>query len=79
MVYVTPDWLAQTPVGPLMVPTVPTAAVGSTVIEVQLPKLVPQAFPAVTQMVPEELPKSIVGNRVPCPAATVAPAGTVQV
>jgi hypothetical protein len=48
------------------------------VIAWQLGKLVPQALPAVTHTVPEELPKVIVANLVPCPAVMVAPEVTVH-
>jgi hypothetical protein len=46
---------------------------GSTVIGWQLGKLVPQALPAVTQTVPDELPNVTVIVLVPCPEVIVAP------
>jgi hypothetical protein len=49
------------------------------VIAWQLDELVPQPLPAVTHTVPDELPKSIVADLVPCPAVIVAPAGNVHV
>ena len=62
-----------------MVPTVPTVGDGSTVTVWQLGKLVPQALPAVTHIVPEVTPKVTVANLVPCPEVILAPAGTVHV
>ena len=58
-------------------PTFSTDAL--TVTAWQPGKLVPQALPAVTHTLPEVVPKLTVALVVPCPAATLAPAGTVHV
>jgi hypothetical protein len=41
--------------------------------------LLPQALSAVTETLPDVLPKSTVTDVVPCPEATDAPEGTVHV
>ena len=40
--------------------------------------LLPQAFPAFTQIVPEVVPKVTLIDVVPCPLFITAPVGTVQ-
>ena len=61
-----------------MVPTAPTAGVGSTVTGRQLLPLTPQALDAVTQTVPEVLAKVTVMPFVPDPEVMDAPVGIVQ-
>jgi hypothetical protein len=63
----------------VIVPKVPKAGEGSTVIAWQLAKLMPHAFPAVTQMFPETDPKFTLMAVVPCPVVMKVPAGEVQV
>ena len=65
MEYETAVKFAHTAPRPLIFPTVPTAPEGSTVICWQFPRLTPQAFPAVTQIVPEADPNVIVTELVP--------------
>ena len=60
-------------------PIEPTAGAGSTVMAVQLPRLVPHPFPAVTQIVPDVAAYVTVIDLVPCPAVMAAPAGIVHV
>lgn len=57
----------------------PGAAGGAAiVIETQRAVLVPQAFDAVTQILPLVAPAVMVMEVVPCPEVMVVPAGTVQ-
>ena len=65
-------------VGPVIVPTAPTFALGSTVTAKQFVALEPQALLSATHTVPDDAPNVIVTDRVPCPAVIVAVAGTVQ-
>ena len=61
--------------------SVPAYAVGNglTTMALQLVELVPQLLPAVTQILPEELPKVTIIEVVPCPDDIDAPDGTVHV
>ena len=68
----------QIAVGPVIVPTVPTFALGSTVIAKQFAALDPQALLSDTQTVPDADPNVIVTDRVPCPAVMLAVAGIDQ-
>ena len=60
-----------------MVPGVAGAALKVTAFTLAVE--VPHAFVAVTETFPDVEPNVIVALVVPCPAVTVAPAGTVQV
>jgi hypothetical protein len=74
--YGTLSWFAQAVVGPVTVPGVK----GTERMVVLRAGLVPQVFPAVTISVPEvnAALKSTVTLFVPCPDATVALSGAVQ-